>query len=318
MVLARMLAKLGRWIASGLGYLLFTLVALGLCLWLLFPKDGMHRLLVRSFNAALPEAQWRVGSVAFAFPLAVRLDRIEGYARGDDKKPLIHIDHLTVAPDMGEAVRAQRLKAAYSLALAKGTVVGTLSMQDRKSGMLQVDGTLQGVHLPELGALTRPLQREVQGVLAGSFDGVIQSSTMTVQELNAKVRVENGRLELKQPVLGNTALPFAQVSAVLALKGQQLQLTEGMVDSKLFAGAFTGEVRLRKDFPASALAVKGNLQPRPELFKGVAGKAAALQAVRMQFKDRPLPFRLSGDLRAPAIHFEEFAVLLKTLEKESK
>ena len=312
-----MLTKLGRWIASGLGYLLFTLAALGLCLWLLFPKDGVHRLLVRSLNAALPEAQWRMGSVAFAFPLAVRLDRIEGYARGDDKKPLLLIDQLTVAPDMGEALRAQRLKAAYSLALAKGTVVGTLSMQDRKSG-LRVDGTLQGVHLPELGALTRPLQREVQGVLAGSFDGVIQSSPMTVQELNAKVWVENGRLELKQPVLGNTALPFAQVSAVLALKGQQLQLTEGMVDSKLFAGAFTGEVRLRKDFPASTLAVKGNLQPRPELFKGVAGKAAALQAVRMQFKDRPLPFRLSGDLRAPAIHFEEFAVLLKTLEKESK
>lgn len=312
-----MLTKLGRWIASGLGYLLFTLAALGLCLWLLFPKDGVHRLLVRSLNAALPEAQWRVGSVAFAFPLAVRLERIEGYARDDDAKPLLLIDQLTVAPDMGEAVRAQRLKAAYSLALAKGTVVGTLSMQDRKSG-LRVDGTLQGVQLPDLAALTRPLQRDVQGVLAGSFDGVIQSSTMTVQELNAKVRVENGRLELKQPVLGNTALPFAQVSAVLALKGQQLQLTEGMVDSKLFAGAFTGEVRLRKDFPASALAVKGNLQPRPELFKGVAGKAAALQAVRMQFKDRPLPFRLSGDLRAPAIHFEEFAVLLKTLEKESK
>ena len=312
-----MLTKLGRWIVSGLGYLLFTLVALGLCLWRLFPKDGVHRLLVRSLNAALPEVQWRVGSAAFAFPLAVRLDRIEGYARGDNAKPLLLIDHLTVAPDMGEAVRAQRLKAAYSLALAKGTVVGTLSMQDRKSGM-RVDGTLQGVHLPELAALIRPLQREVQGVLAGSFDGVIQSSPVPVQELNAKVRVENGRLELKQPVLGNTVLPFAQVSATLALKGQQLQLTEGMVDSKLFAGAFTGEVRLRKDFPASTLAVKGSLQPRPELFKGVAVKAASLQAVRMQFKDRPLPFRLSGELRAPAIHFEEFAVLLKTLEKESK
>ena len=313
-----MLTKLGRWIASGLGYLLFTLAALGLCLWLLFPKDGVHRLLVRSLNAALPEAQWRVGSVAFAFPLAVRLERIEGYARDDDAKPLLLIDQLTVAPDMGEAVRAQRLKAAYSLALAKGTVVGTLSMQDRKSG-LRVDGTLQGVQLPDLAALTRPLQRDVQGVLAGSFDGVLRfTPSVSVKELNAKVRVENGRLALKQPVLGNTVLPFAQVSATLALKGQQLQLTEGMVDSKLFAGAFTGEVRLRKDFPASALAVKGNLQPRPELFKGVAGKAAALQAVRMQFKDRPLPFRLSGDLRAPAIHFEEFAVLLKTLEKESK
>ncbi len=312
-----MLKKLGRSVVACLGYLFYILVMLGLCLWLLFPRDSLHRLLIRSLDAAFAPVQWRVGTLAFDFPLAVRLDRIEGYGLDDDKKPLVHIDSLRVTPDIPEMAKTRQLRATYEMTLAKGTVAGALSMRDRRSG-LRFDGAMQEIQLPELAALTRPLQREVQGVAAGSFTGGVTLKPLVLSELQAKVRVENGRLELLQPVLGHAALPFARAAATIALRGDRVQVADGAVDSKLFAGEFAGEVRLNQDFAVSTIAVKGRLQPRPELFREVAGNAAALQVVRLRLKDRPLPFRLSGELRSPAIHFEEYAVLLETLEKRSK
>lgn len=312
-----MLMKLVRWIVASLGYLLYTLVVLGVCLWLLFPRDSLHRLLIRSLDATFVSVQWRVGTMAFAFPPAVRLDRIEGYDRDDEKKPLVRIDSLVVTPDLPEMVKTRQLKAAYRMTLAKGTVAGALSLRDRKSG-LRFDGAMQEIQLPELAALTRSLQREVQGVAAGSFTAGLTLQPLALAEMQAKVRVENGRLQLLKPVLGHAALPFAQAAATISLRGDRVQVAEGAVDSNLFAGEFAGEVRLNKDIAASTIAVKGSLQPRPELFKEVAGNAAALQVVKLRLKDRPLPFRLSGALRSPAIHFEEYAVLLETLEKRSK
>lgn len=312
-----MLRKFGRWIVASLGYLFYTLVVLGACLWLLFPRDSLHRLLIRSLDTAFAPVQWRVGTLAFTLPMAVRLERVEGYGQGDENKPLVRIDSLVVTPDLREMVKTRQLKAAYQMTLAKGTVAGALAMRDRKSG-LHFDGAMQEIQLTELSALTRPLQREVHGVAAGSFTGVLGLHPVAISELEAKVRVENGSLQLLKPVLGHVVLPFAQATANIALRGDRVQVASGVVNSPLFAGEFAGEVRLHQDIAASTIAVKGSLQPRPELFKEVTGNPAVLQVVRQRLQDRALPFRLSGDLRSPAIHFEEFAVLLETLEKRSR
>ena len=309
--------QVGRWIIASLGYLLYTLVVLAVCLWLMFPHASLHRLLVRALDAAFAPVQWQVGSLDFALPPSVRLEEIEGRDRKNGQPSLTRIDSLTIMPDLKVLLRERRLKAGFRLQVAKGTVAGELTMAKPTSDLL-IRGSLQDIRLPELGGMARSLQRDLQGVADGSFDGTVRLKPFALREIQAKMRVRDGSLELKQPVLGHTVLPFAQVSAALALREGRLQVTDGRVESSLGVGTFTGEVGLKRAWAASLLNVTGSVQPRAELFKSFAANPLVLQAIRQRLRDRPLPFRLSGELAAPAIPFEEFAVLLQSLNAEKK
>lgn len=71
------------------------------------------------------------------------------------------------------------------------------------------------------------------------------------------------------------------------------------------------------DLALSQLDLKGTMQPKTKFFKGL-DNTVALQAFRVQLKDNSLPFRVSGDLSNPGIHFEEYSMHVQTLEKELK
>ena len=75
------------WILGRVGYLLYTLVVLVVCLWLLFPGSTARELFVRALNAAVPQLEWRVQTIAFELPDALRLRGMEGRAAGG---PVLH------------------------------------------------------------------------------------------------------------------------------------------------------------------------------------------------------------------------------------
>ena len=96
-----------------------------------------------------------------------------------------------------------------------------------------------------------------------------------------------------------------------------MALTDGTVESNLFSGTFAGDLRLRPDPGASLVTLTGSLSPRSEFFSAAGGDSAGLQAIRTRLRDRPLPFRVTGALRDPGVHFEEFSLLFDALSKES-
>jgi hypothetical protein len=102
---------------------------------------------------------------------------------------------------------------------------------------------------------------------------------------------------------------------ILHGRGEALQLEQGTVESELLSGQFNGEIKLEQDPTTSRLDIRGTLQPRANFFNNV-NNAAALQNFRAQLKNNPLPFRVSGDLYNPGIHFGEFSLLFQSLEKE--
>ena len=311
-----MLRKAGPWLLGRVGELLYTLVVLVACLWLLFPGKTARDLLVRSLNAALPQLQWRVGTIGFGLPGELRLDGIEGREAGGEAA-LLRIDRLQVRPDLAALVRERRLRATFLLEVAGGTVRGRLGPAPQ-GAEVQVEGTVQGVRLADLALLERRLQRGLQGTAAAEFTAAIRRSPLALSALSATARVDNGRVGLKQPVLGHTFVPFARAAASLRLRDGRLELTEGSVDSNLFAGTFSGDLRPRPDLAASPITLSGSLQPRSEFFSAAGVSPGALAEVRSRLRDRPLPFRVSGNLGNPGIHFEEFSMLFDTLSKESR
>jgi hypothetical protein len=180
---------------------------------------------------------------------------------------------------------------------------------------LQVDGSIQGLQLAQCPLLTLLLRRNLQGVVSASFDGVIEPSLGKISDLEAKLRVDNGLLDLKRPILNHGSLPFSRISFTLHSKGSTMQLEQGLVESELFSGQFAGEIQLSRDPAASRVDIKGTLQPRPAFYQGM-NNTPVLESIRTQLESRSLPFLLSGDVNNPGIHFEEFSLLFQSLEKE--
>jgi len=309
-----MLKKVGKWLGSCMGYLLYTLALLLLLLWVFFPQEPLRRLLVQYLNNASPGLSWQVQAITLQVPEGIIVAGIKGYGAQDKNQPLVQVDSLCLWPHIPGMLHTRRPRAGYRLLMAQGVVAGTLQRNGGKTG-LHVDGSMQGLQLAECPLLPLLLQRNPQGVVSADFAGIIEFSLGKISDLEAKLRVDNGLLDLKRPILNHGSLPFSQISFTLRSSGATIQLEQGLVDSELFSGQFAGAIQLSRDPGASRIDIKGTLQPRPPFYEGM-NNTPVLESIRSQLENRSLPFLLSGDLNNPGIHFEEFSLLFLSLEKE--
>jgi len=168
---------------------------------------------------------------------------------------------------------------------------------------------------PPLILLAWRLGREVDGIVSATFSGEGLAGEQVGAQLKAEVKIEDGRVGLKRPILHHSSIPFAQVCFNLRGNGGRLQIEQGVVDSELLHGRFSGQAEFGVDPTTAQVAVRGSLHLEPRFFKGL-DNTVAVQALRAQLKDQPLPFRLAGDPVNPSLHFEEFSMLFQALEKE--
>jgi len=311
-----MLKKAGRWLATGIGYLLYGTALLVVLLWLLFPKETVRRHLEESLGRACPDQRWQVGAVTLDLSAGLTMRAIAGSERGKEDKPLVRIETLTLRPQVIESLRAGKVQLGYRMVLGHGSVAGLVRL-DGGLKRMHLEGTVQDVSLEDVPLLSRRLGRTVQGSASGTF--AITGGTAPGKEngivLEAQVQVDNGRVGLKRPLLGHAELPFSRGTVVLHGQGETLQLEQGVVESELFASRFAGMITVHRELGLSQFDVQGTMQPKNKLFRGL-DNTVALQAFRVQLKENTLPFRISGELSNPGIHYQEFSMLVQNLEKE--
>ncbi len=309
-----MLKKASGWLSSCIGYLLYVIGLLVVLLWLLFPKETMRHYLVESLNHVSPELRWQVEAVDLDFPAGLTLRAIECFEKREEKKTLLRINILTIRVNFAESLRAGRPQVGYRMVVGKGSVAGLARMNGGQEGLV-IEGTVQDVKLTDFPQLSRQLGRTLRGSVSGTFSGTVLPAQGEVSDLEARLKVENGRLGLKRPILSHKELPFSQGTVILHGRGAKLQLEQGMMGSELFDAQFSGMMTVNRDPALCQLDLKGFMQPKTKFFQGL-NNTLALQAFRVELKDNPLPFRITGDLSNPGIHYEGFSMLFQTLEKE--
>jgi type II secretion system protein N len=311
-----MLKKTSGWVGSRIGYLLYAIGLVVLLLWLLFPKETMRRHLVESLNQVYPDSRWQVEAVTLDFPAGLTLRAIECFEKGEEKKPLLLINSLTMRVNFAESLRTGRLHVEYRMVTGKGSVAGLARMNDGQEG-LDIEGTIQDVKLTDFPQLSRQLGRILRGSVSGTFSGTVLPAQGEVSDLEARLKVENGRLGLKRPILSHKEFPFSQGTVILHGRGARLQLEQGMLQSELFDAQFSGMMTVNRDPALCQLDLEGFMQPKTKIFQGL-NNTVALQAFLVELKDNSLPFRIIGDLSNPGIHYKGFSMLFQTLEKELK
>lgn len=305
----------GRW-GTRAGYLAYTLFAAAITLWLLFPAESVQRLLVRSLGGLVPGVEWRIGSVKWRLPLILRVENVAGYMEPDSKTPSLLIDRLDIRPAWRTSFREQALWASYRLQIASGVIDGRLGRQAQKQGYT-LHGTARSVQVASIPLLAKRLGRNLQGTISAAYEARGCPGAGTPCQWKVQCKLEQGRLALVRPVLQQTALPFSLVSMLLRGAGREMTIAEGKIVSPLGNGWFNGTVLLEADPIQSRLKLRGGFHPQPAFFEGIEN-TVALQSVRIELQEQPLPFSLSGTLLHPGIHFEQLAMQMNALEEEMR
>ena len=154
----------------------------------------------------------------------------------------------------------------------------------------------------------------MHGLASGRFTGAVSQHDHTLS-LEADIRVESGRVGLKQPILNHSELPFSLAAVTVQSRGETIHLDKGMMESELLDGRFSGAITPHPDPMLSQVTLQGDVQPKKKFFKAVSN-TLAYEAFRLQLKESPLPFTITGTLVEPGIHYGEYAILFQKLEKE--
>lgn len=308
-----MLIKAWRRVGSGIGYLVYVVGILVLLLWFLFPQETMRRSLEAWLDRIWPELHWRIPAMTMAMPPSLVLSDVQGYDRAGEKRTLVRLDRVTVHPQLLESLKLRRLLADYRVEIGKGSLAGHLST-DFGGGNVQMEGTVQQINLADISWIQYHLRRGVHGLASGRFTGAVSQHDHTLS-LEADIRVESGRVGLKQPILNHSELPFSLATFTVQGRGKTIHLDKGMVESELLDGRFSGTISLNPDPMFSQIDFQGDVQPKKKFFKAVSN-TLAYEAFRLQLKENALPFKITGTLMEPGIHYGEYAILFQKLEKE--
>lgn len=301
-----------RW-PSRLGYLLYTLLMVGLALWLLFPHERVQRLVTGYANRLTPQLQWHVAKIGLRLPLVLVMEQVEATSPAYPGQIILRFDDLEIRPDLLKSLHQRALWLEYRMRMAAATAEGQCG---RQGGQWLLNGRLRALELAAIPTLGDWLGRKVQGRVSLTYEGNGRLQPVPVLHWKAQVTVESGRLLLQRPVLSHAEIPFSQVSALLHGEGGRISIDEGNLDSPLGKGWFKGNVSLMAT-TEQQLDLRGAMQPEEQFFAGVAN-TVALQALRAELRDKPLSVQISGGLQHPGIHFGDVAMQMYALEKESR
>lgn len=295
--------RIGKWIASSLGYLLYTALVLSFLLWWLFPAESARTWLQQELNSNVPAISWKVGGLHTAWPLALVVSDISLRGReGSGEEPLLRLDRVKLLPDIRQILKAENgIALRYEVSALEGIISGrTKVLKDQRR--LAGSGRAEDIHLEMLQNLWTGLDRTVTGTLSGDYSHDLAWTDIMQGTLQADLRVRDGEISLQQPVFNLPQLAFSSLKATLDMKQGVIGVSDGTVESKMLAGEYQGTVTITSPLSMSELKLDGFIEPRPELFGRLQNKAM-VTLIKNQLQDNRLSFDLTGTFREPGIVF---------------
>ncbi|WP_028583026.1 type II secretion system protein GspN [Desulfogranum mediterraneum] len=307
------------WASRATFLLAYTLVVVTLLLWLLFPAAFLRQWTPRYFQAAFPGYSLEMEELALRFPGQLELGGLELAAvRGrNGGRELLVVEQLLLRPLPGESLRARGPVLQLAGRLAGGELEARLQGGELL-GQYRLEGHFSALELGGVKLLEQTLGRELRGRLGGVFSLVLNRGSEeeeALQTMDLELELVDGVVGLKQPIFGHTLLPITSLAARIEGKGRTFQLSQGVVESSLFAAEFRGRLQLQQPLGESLLSIRGTLQPRPEFLKNIEDRQTA-EGLRRRLAKGPLSFTISGSLQSPGIVFSGLAELMELLQPE--
>jgi type II secretion system protein N len=294
-----MAGRILRTLVSWAWYFLYTLVVLICLLWFMFPGESVQKWMEQQLDNRYPEYHWTIESVKLGFPGSLVVENIE-LRPPQGKIVLLQVERLAVVPDILKIIQNKK-SVKYAIDLLQGSIQGQVEFSPDWQ-QYEGEGTFADLHLEELEMLQQSLQREVNGILSGTYSSKGDGNVSGAAEIKGKLSLADGIMEFKAPVLGLDTLAYTTIETDFGLQKGQWLFEQGKLQSPGMSAQFNGQLEPGLSLAAAQLQFTGTLVPRSELFAEAKNKQMA-QVVRIHLKDGGLPFTVSGTAGEPGIHF---------------
>jgi type II secretion system protein N len=277
-------------------YLLYTLLAVILFLYLLFPAQGVKALMNARLAEIDPSLSMEADTLRPALPPGLKMTGVD---LNSDSRRLAHVDVARVTPYLTTLLSVEK-KVRFQGQIAGGTFQGMATIDNSATGgRLRAETDLSQI---QLGQLDR-IKSIDQFSLAGSLDGHITHDDARAPGgmTNGTLTISGLRIGLKSPIFGITDLTMDRTDADFSVRGQRMQLQALTFDGPMAEGKISGTIELRKPLEQSRLNLTGNAKPHPELIARLQTTVARGFFNTRTLGTRGLIFRIRGSLDSPSV-----------------
>ena len=282
---------------KGIFYTLYTIIALAVFLYLLFPSEEIKKYLAFQVSNAGPGYALTIDRVRPAFPPGLLLesaDLMEG------ENPLLSIDEMRISPRLlsllGSEPTFHFIGRLYS-----GTIQGEGSLikgnpEVERLDRIRVDADLTQIHLEEIDRLQNLSTHSVSGNMAAKIRYIGDPVSSTAE---ADVTCSECTVDFGTPLFNLAQISFSSIEAKLDLQDmRQLGVKECIAKGNQLGGDVSGDVTLTDPPENSTLNLSGTLKPHASLIAKL-GEGVVSLLFRKNRGETAFPFRITGTLAQP-------------------
>jgi type II secretion system protein N len=279
-----------------IGYLLYTLLAVILFLYLLFPGKAVKVFMNARLANIYPSLSMAVDTIRPALPPGLKMTGVD---LKSDSRRLIHLDDARVTPVLTTLLSAEK-QVRFQGRLAGGTFQGSATLDNSNAReRMRAEADLSQIQLDKLDRLKAIDRFSLAGALRGhiTHDDARAPGGMT----NGTLTISGLRINLKPPIFGLTDLTMNKADADFSIMGQRMRLKTLTFDGPMAEGKISGTIELRKPLEQSRLNLTVNAKPHPELIARLQTTVARGFLNTRTLGTRGLTFRIRGSFDSPSV-----------------
>ncbi len=280
-------------------YTLYAVVLTLVLLYLLFPSQQVKDFLqAKAENSRFP-LHISIGEVFPSLAFGLYLRGVEVSPKMAPNKILLRADRLFVRPGVWTFLQGA-FKFCFDGLVNDGSLEGCIRFdEDDLEGSFSTSATLRDIRVGKFEELENLMGRRIEGSLEGSlsYDGEIESLTEGAGA--ADLRLFDGRIELRQPILSFDVIEFSEVSIRLTLKNRKIKLTHVELKGPNIYGTLSGTISMRREFLDSNLDLKGTVDPSEGFFEGSEGASVSVPLLAQKLGGGPVSFAIRGTFKKP-------------------
>jgi len=239
------------------GYVIYALLASGVCLFVLFPEQSVNDYL--NWRLAEIDSSLRLTAEAIrpSFPPGLKLS---GANLHRDNILQAHFENILLSPELKSLMNSEK-RMRFRADLAGGRADGRAIFNGLAPAELaNIEASLSRVSLEQIGAL----QVDERYRLSGLLEGQIRYEGSRAG--NGSLSVTAARIGLSTAFFGISELVIDQANIDFVVNRQTLRLKTLTFDGPMVEGKITGTIYLKSPVEQSRLNLSGNAKPRPEMF----------------------------------------------------
>ncbi len=274
-----------RW----LGYILFSLGAVVLFLYLLFPAKSVKDYIAYQMRRIDPQLTLTAKDPLLRLPPGIKLQDADIRF---DKKPLIRLESLSLFPRILTLFTSQRTFRFRGRAY-QGETTGDLFLA--KDGKWRIKGTGSGFQAELTPAVAWTSQGSLSGTVAGKYEFSVVQGTLSAT-------ISNGAFTLTEPLLEIKSIDFTQLTLDAEIEQSRMKIKKVQITGPEINGDLAGQVMLRRPLNDSILDISGLIKPHP-LFLAELRKKLPPGFLSDQIVKKGITFKIGGTVKEPEMTF---------------